>query len=162
MRIELRKVEYSAQLSEETAAFSAEIWIDSCRAGHARNHGQGGPTLISPASLGQRLDDHGKTLPTETIAGEPPFVVQPDGEWIVGRLLTDWILRRDLRRDLRNRALYTRTDKPGLFRTSVLKPVQLEQVLGTPEVRQRWSVAVFLNQVPEDEALRLYREQGGG
>ena len=64
--------------------------------------------------------------------------------------------------DLRNRALYTRTDKPGLFRTSVLKPVQLEQVLESDEVRGRWSVAVFLNQLPVDEALRLFREQGGG
>ncbi len=162
MRIELRKVEYSARLSQETAAFGAEIWIDGRRAGHARNHGQGGPILFSPMSLGQRLDKHGKTLPPETIAVDPPFVIQPDDEWIVGRLLTDWILLRDLRRDLRNRALYTRTDKPGLFRTSVLKPVQLEQVLESDEVRGRWSVAVFLNQLPVDEALRLFREQGGG
>ncbi len=162
MRIELRKVEYSAQLSEETAAFSAEIWIDGQKAGHARNHGQGGPTLISPMSLGQRLDEHGKTLPVETVAGEPPFVVQPDGEWIVGGLLKDWILRRDLQRDLRNRALFTRTDKPGLFRSSVLKPAQLDQVLGSSAIREKWNVAVFLNQLPVDDALRLYREQGGG
>ena len=162
MRIELRKVEYSARLSEETAAFGAEIWIDGQRAGHARNQGQGGPTLISPMSLAQRLDEHGKTLPAETIAGEPPFVVQPDGEWIVGRLLRDWILLRNLKRELRDRALFTQNDKPGLFRTSVLKPVQLEQVLESAETRQRWNVAVFLNHLPVDDALRLYREQGGG
>ena len=162
MRIELRKVEYSARLDEETSAFSAEIWIDGHKAGQARNQGQGGPTLISPLSLAQRLDEHGRTLPSETVAGDPPFVIQPDGEWIVGGLLNDWILLRDLRRDLLNRALYTRSDKPGLFRTSVLKPVQLEQVLGSDEVRGKWNVGVFLNQLPVDEALRLYREQGGG
>jgi hypothetical protein len=123
MQIELRKVEYSARLSEETSAFSADVWIDGVKAGQASNHGHGGPTLITPQALSQRLDAYGKTLPAKTIAGDPPFTLQPDGEWLIGEALTDWILRRDMKRALRNRVLYTRSDKPGLFQTKVLKPV---------------------------------------
>jgi len=38
---ELRGVEVSKALSEETTAFSADIYIDGHRAGHVRNNGQG-------------------------------------------------------------------------------------------------------------------------
>lgn len=42
MQIELRRISYSAALSQETAAFSAEIWIDGELAFRARNEGAGG------------------------------------------------------------------------------------------------------------------------
>lgn len=162
MRIELRKVDYSARLSEETSAFSADVWIDGVKVGQASNHGHGGPTTITPLNLSRRLDEYRKTLPARIIERDPPFVLQPDGEWLIEEALTDWILRRDMKRALRNRAFYTRSDKPGLFQTKVLKPVQLQQVLTSAEIRQKWNVQVFLNTVPEEEALRLFREQGAG
>lgn len=42
MQIELRRISYSAALSQETAAFSAEVWVDGEFAFHARNQGTGG------------------------------------------------------------------------------------------------------------------------
>jgi hypothetical protein len=42
MQIELRRISYNATLSQETAAFSAEVWIDGELAFHARNEGTGG------------------------------------------------------------------------------------------------------------------------
>lgn len=42
MKIELRRINHNPRLSEETNAFSAEIWIDGERAFEARNQGQGG------------------------------------------------------------------------------------------------------------------------
>ncbi|HUD91672.1 MULTISPECIES: hypothetical protein [Sphingobium] len=45
MQIELRRVSYSAALSQETAAFSADVWIDGELAFHARNQGTGGADL---------------------------------------------------------------------------------------------------------------------
>ena len=42
MQIELRRISYSAALSQETAAFTAEVWIDGELAFHARNQGSGG------------------------------------------------------------------------------------------------------------------------
>ena len=42
MQIELRRISYSAALSQETAAYSAQIWIDGELALHARNQGTGG------------------------------------------------------------------------------------------------------------------------
>lgn len=42
MKIELRRVSYSAALTQETAAFYAEVWIDGELAFHVRNEGTGG------------------------------------------------------------------------------------------------------------------------
>lgn len=42
MKIELRRISYNAALSQETAAYTAEIWIDGKLAFHARNQGTGG------------------------------------------------------------------------------------------------------------------------
>ncbi len=42
MKIELKHIQYSAALSQETAAYTAEIWIDGELAFHARNQGTGG------------------------------------------------------------------------------------------------------------------------
>ncbi|CCA93085.1 putative uncharacterized protein [Novosphingobium sp. PP1Y] len=42
MKIELRRINHNAKLSEESNAYTAEIWIDGERAFDARNQGQGG------------------------------------------------------------------------------------------------------------------------
>lgn len=42
MKIELRRVHHSEQLSQETTAYTADIWIDGELAFHARNEGTGG------------------------------------------------------------------------------------------------------------------------
>lgn len=42
MKIELRRVTYNAALSEETSAYTADIYIDGELAFHACNHGTGG------------------------------------------------------------------------------------------------------------------------
>jgi hypothetical protein len=46
MKIELRRIHYSGALSQETAAYTAEIWIDGELAFHARNEGTGGADIF--------------------------------------------------------------------------------------------------------------------
>jgi hypothetical protein len=48
MKIELRKLRIAKGLSQETTAYSAEIWIDGERAFLASNHGTGGCDLFVP------------------------------------------------------------------------------------------------------------------
>lgn len=42
MQIELRRITYSAALSQETSAYTADVYIDGELAFHARNQGHGG------------------------------------------------------------------------------------------------------------------------
>lgn len=48
MKIELRKLRIAKQLSEESTAYSAEIWIDGERAFLASNRGTGGCDFYQP------------------------------------------------------------------------------------------------------------------
>ncbi|MBI0538729.1 hypothetical protein D9599_24525 [Roseomonas sp. KE2513] len=162
MKIELRKVSYSAALSEETSNFHADIWIDGKKEGYAQNHGTGGGTNVQPNTLRLRLDAHGKTLPEVDIGtptGGPPRMIVQDTEWIVDDLLTVWIVRRDLKRSLRNRALYTHAEKPGIFQSKVLTADQLKQVLESEDVRTKWKVKAWLNTMPEEQAIAIYRDE---
>lgn len=44
MKIELKRIQYSSRLSEETNAFAADLYINDIKAGEAKNEGHGGPT----------------------------------------------------------------------------------------------------------------------
>jgi hypothetical protein len=44
MKIELKKIRHSEQLSEETHAFTANLYINGTYAGYAKNNGRGGVT----------------------------------------------------------------------------------------------------------------------
>ncbi len=48
MIIELRKLRIAKSLSQETTAYTAEIWIDGERAFRASNHGTGGCDFFEP------------------------------------------------------------------------------------------------------------------
>lgn len=159
MRIELKKVTYSAALSEETNAFTADIWINGKKAGTARNSGHGGCTDISPHALCIEINEYAKTLPMRDIGsavGAAPMMRPQSDESIVDGLLISWVALRDLKRSLKNRALYTKTDKPGIFQTKVLTPMQMVHVLTSADVKVKWCVGLFLNAMPEADALALY------
>lgn len=53
MKIELKKVQIYNKLSEETTAFTADIYVNGVKAGYAKNDGCGGSTL-SRAYEGKR------------------------------------------------------------------------------------------------------------
>ena len=48
MKIELKNVKISESLSEETTAFTADIFVNGKKAGYARNDGRGGCTNYQP------------------------------------------------------------------------------------------------------------------
>ena len=70
MKIELKKISYSQQLSQETNAFSADVYIDGVKCANASNHGHGGSTNILALkpefrSKIEQAEAYCKTLPPE-------------------------------------------------------------------------------------------------
>lgn len=63
MKIRLKNVKHSSSLSQETSAYSATVYIDDVQCGTVTNHGTGGPDIINPRALEDRLNEYGKTLP---------------------------------------------------------------------------------------------------
>ncbi len=69
MEITLKNISHNERLSEETNCFSATIYIDGKNAGEASNHGHGGPTMIHPRELEQKINAYTKTLPPVEVQG---------------------------------------------------------------------------------------------
>lgn len=56
MKVELKNVKIAHELSQETIAYSGELWINGKLAAYASNHGTGGCDLYRPAN------DEGRAL----------------------------------------------------------------------------------------------------
>lgn len=145
MKIELRKIHYSKALSQETAAYTAEIWINGEKRGMTRNEGTGGADFVEPRSLITELEEHAKTLPPVDCLGA---MVPQNMELLLGGLLDEHLLTKDLKSLLKRKLVFIARD--GKLYSSRL-------VAGAALPKDAVSV---LNTLPFDEALVLYRTHG--
>jgi hypothetical protein len=77
MKIELKNIQYSEKLSEETNAFAANLYIDGRMAGIASNRGHGGSTDY------RANDENGRKLISDAetyCKGLPPVKFNSDGK----------------------------------------------------------------------------------
>lgn len=161
MKIELRNVKHAKFASEETECFEATVVLDGVVAGKVSNDGHGGSDMFHPYALQERLDAYGKTLPEKTITSMTnddgtPYTYAQDAESLVGDVLADWLTRRDLKRLMRTRVLFVRTDGK-LYEAKVAKPAHARAIA---HYKAKPDVAKVLNALPEDEALALYVTHG--
>lgn len=84
MKVELKKLKTYAALSEETVAFTADVWINGKRSGDAKNDGHGGCTLvrISDRDLAKQLVEFGDS---QKPAGQR--FLDPGDAWLVDQLV---------------------------------------------------------------------------
>ncbi|MDB5129804.1 hypothetical protein [Mucilaginibacter sp.] len=109
MKIELKNIHFSEQLSQETNAFSANLYINDVKAGAASNHGYGGATDYLPfddegRKLIQEAEVHCKSLPPEkfTVDGKE-YTIDMNLEHYIDNLLNDHLRQKDLQQ-FRNKA----------------------------------------------------------
>lgn len=166
MKIELKNIKHSQFASEETNCFEATIYIDGVKACRVRNTGQGGPNDFEDREVEKRLNEYGKTLPKKTSnidVGDARMHAlheyDQDAETIVGDLLTDYLMRRDMKKALNKKVLFTVAGKKGVFETKAVKA----------EVKAAWLADVpkyfkdadkILNLLPEADAFALYKTEG--
>lgn len=160
MKIELRAVAYSATLSQETAAFTAAVYIDGQKAGAAENDGHGGSTFIHPRQLEERLAAHARTLPPQALSlgnGET-FESQPSAESLIDDALAAWLIDRDLKRLLARTVAFTKTSKPGLFTLKLPKGMKPAAYLATcnGQLPAKFEADKVLNVLPFDEARTVF------
>jgi hypothetical protein len=140
VKIELKNVSYNARLSEETAAFAADLWIDGKKAGEVRNDGHGGCNAYHPWALAGQIDAYAKTLPPQqTPYGE----IEPDADILIGDLLNDYLAAKDLKRAMGRKVLFLRGGKVYEVKKGGPPPTGAEKVL---------------NDLPFEEALSLYNQ----
>lgn len=153
-RLTLKKVQYSASLSEETSAFTADVYFDGKRLASASNRGCGGPTNIDayPGQYErlQEAEDYAKTFPNiGTIYGEPYDFGMHSVESIVDDLLGDHLTEKDLKRLLKKTVGIVGTE------VRVLKAPYSPQAAAA--FRKQHPDVVLLNELPFAEALKAYK-----
>ena len=115
MKIELKKVQFFARMSEETNAFVANIYIDGKLAGDAKNEGMGGNThvRINP-EMRVAFEAYIKTLPDKVYPAHPEmgikesFSVKMSDEGLIDGLFDEWLKQDDERKQKASIARYAK------------------------------------------------------
>jgi hypothetical protein len=159
MKIELKNIKNAQFASHETNCYSATIYVDGKRAGTVDNDGHGGCDNIhwNDHIIGQTVEDWAASQPKiKTEYGELTY----DLELLFGQLVDQWLLTKELTRNLKKGLLVRDSDtKAGSWRIFTSKLSQtipqgmLNNLIRTGKVR---ADAVCLNTMPISEALKLW------
>jgi len=141
MKIELKKIKVSASLSQETNAYTAEIWINDVKRGTVENHGQGGPDEVHPWELAQEINEYAKTLPKIQAYG---VELIPNVDLIFGDLVENHLLSKKLQRMLKSK-------------TVLVKDNNVYTCKNSPTIKQQEDYIV-LNRLSFEDALKLFKQ----
>jgi hypothetical protein len=100
MNVELRKVKYHEDMSDETNCFSAEVWVDGRKLADVRNDGQGGGHRYDVVG-GHRYDGRGNSKWDEFskwCKAQPHEFDFEHEDQIVNDLFDKWLKADDVRR----------------------------------------------------------------
>ncbi|WP_234729389.1 hypothetical protein [Acidocella facilis] len=157
MEITLKNISHNERLSEETNCFSATIHIDRKKAGEASNHGHGGPTMIQPCELEQKIDAYAKTLPPVEVQC---MTLEMDAELLIGDLLAAYLTQRDMLKAFRTRLLFTKAGQPEINEAKLDAAAMTKAHENPTRMLERLKANRILNFLPENEALALYSAAG--
>lgn len=101
MKIELRRINHNARLSEETEAFTAEVWINGERVFEARNQGQGSCDFYHQVGRWTEAEVNAWLKANRPIRPFQGLTLEHDLEAEVGDLLAYELEYRRLKRLLR-------------------------------------------------------------
>ena len=104
MNVTLKNVKFSEHMSEETNAFTADVYVDGVRCGFAKNDGHGGNTNVHPYSFQQselfyKSETFLKTLPEINIGTEDePYMIDSNMESVVDNLFEQWLKEKETKK----------------------------------------------------------------
>ena len=158
-RITLKKVRIAKNLSEETLAYTADIYFDGEKVAYARNDGCGGETLINPFqntfTAMKRADEFACSLPADTSHG---ITIDSSLAWVVYSLAYDEEIAQELKSRIKRGVMFIKgsAENPQgpIYRLRVPRGRKVSE--GLDAVRKRGYTPI--NDLPFDVALRLYKE----
>jgi hypothetical protein len=154
--VKLSKIDYAPNLSHETIAFTGEIAIKLNGTTHkaaVSNEGQGGPNYVDDNTTAEVLAAHAKTLPGITFND---ITVPMDYDCLISEMLQEALAANELKKLLRRKLIYTRADD-----TEHLYEVKkAKNEAGHKAHLVKKGAEQFLNDLPFEEALSLFKERG--
>lgn len=169
LKIELRKVQHAKSLSEETPAYSAQVWIDGVHVCDVSNHGQGGPDMHHPprgakfnnAELHGMLARYEARIAAEYpkssfVAGGKTHTLDATLEGICHEQLGDLEVTASLQRMLKRTIAFYDPARKGVF-TYKGKPLGVQRAHLCTETVRKYPNAKVLNNLPFAEALAIFK-----
>lgn len=161
-KIELRKISFNKRLSEETPAYTAELWADGVLVAYVGNHGTGGCDDCRPAKGKsyedfRALNDRVKaTYPKRSydFGGDAKGEFETDIEYLCHTLVGRHDLEKAIRRDLSKKVMFVKPADGKLYGIKVLDPANRSKVVEL--VKKTHGVARTLNEMTMDEAVAIY------
>ena len=162
MRIELKSIKHYPSMSEETECYEADLWVDGVKIGHVSNRGTGGcDDFHGDWAAFERADAWCKAnLPKWGSEFDGADEHESDLEMHCANLLQDWLVEKDMLKALRTKTVFVKPGEKGLF-TIAYKGKKAPDPALYASVRSRYPGAIILNEMAQDEALKLYLTHGG-
>lgn len=133
MKIELKKIKIAEHMSEETTAFTADIYVNGKKVGYAKNDGCGGCTDYHPyegkRSIIEAAEKHCLTLPDQKFdmeGGRDPFVVKMSLENLIDQLIEDELKKKDkkkLEKKMVNHIMWGKPNGTTYTQVKVPRPI---------------------------------------
>ncbi len=163
MKLTLKNVKHSEFASQETNCFEATVYADGKPMFIASNDGQGGSNRYDWIKGDSREQFDTKWAKVEAYAKSLNLEFDfEEVDQIVGDLLTDWLIRRDMKRLMNKRILFTRKDKKGLYELRYKgrkNPHKTRVLLDAQKQVARPDVAAVLNLLDEDCAFEIFKRE---
>jgi hypothetical protein len=136
MEIELKRIKFSEHLSEETNAFTANLYVNGRHVGYVENRGHGGNTNYSHLDAHCReiikaAEEHAKTLPAIDYGD---FSVDSNLENLIDRIFESWLSEKELKKNSRKGVYYRHPENGEMIIT--WKGWTVPKMLGTDHGRR--------------------------
>lgn len=170
MKIELRKLKIAEHMSEETTAFTADIFVDGKEAGYAKNDGRGGSTFCQPyegkRSLLEKAEQYCLSLPEQIIemgVGRKPLVIPMNLENFVDELVEAELVKKankKLEKKMVNTIMWGKPNGSSYIQVKLPQPLSSYPVLALQNAIDKYKKEfkegdVFLNTNLEALGIKL-------
>ena len=166
MNLEMKAIKFSEWGSEETYCYQANVYLDGKPLAMVSNDGRGGCDREYShnkfkgdyRATMKKIDDYFKSLPNTDVGkykNVPEGFEQTFERWCHDQVCT-YLYHKDLKKALKKNKVVKRKNDEGKmslydYGINVLSDA----------IKHRWPEAIILNDLPEDEALTIWRETLG-
>ena len=164
MNLEMKAINHSEWASEETYCYQANVYLDGKPFAMVSNDGHGGCDRDYShnnfkgdyRATMKKVDEYFKSLPnTDPCDLFPEGIEQTFEQWCHDQVCT-YLYRKDLKKALKKNKVVQKKNKEGKMGLW-----DYDHRHTSENIKRHFPDAVILNDLPEDEALTIWRETLG-
>ena len=161
MNLEMKSIKHFASGSEETYCYTAVVYLDGKPFADVSNDGHGGCDRDYShnkfkgdyRATMKKVDEYFKSLPnTDPCEYFPEGIEQTFERWCHDQVCT-YLYRKDMKKALKKNKVVQKKNKEGK-----MSLWDYDHRYTSETIKRSFPEAIILNDLPEDEALKIWRE----